>query len=119
MRDFRQLQVWEKAHQLTLSIYRITFSFPKVERTGLIDQMRRSSSSIPTNIAEGCGLGTERQLAHYMQISMGSASELEYQLLLARDLGYLIEDNYRPLNDAVVEVKRMLAPFIKRLQSAR
>jgi four helix bundle protein len=82
--------------------------------------MRRSSSSIPTNIAEGCGLDTESQLAHYMKISMGSASELEYhQLLLAHNLGYLTEDNYRTLNEAVIEVKRMLAPFIKRLQSQR
>jgi four helix bundle protein len=71
------------------------------------------------NIAEGCGLGTEAQLAHYMQISMGSASELEYQLLLAHDLEYLSDDNYQKLNDAVIEVKRMLAPFIKRLQPTR
>ena len=119
MRDFRGLTVWEKAHALSVELYGVTKSFPRDELFGMTNQIRRSVASIGANIAEGCGLGTEAQLAHYMQISMGSASELEYQLLLAHDLDYLPGDNYQNLNDAVIEVKRMLAPFIKRLQSTR
>jgi four helix bundle protein len=117
MRDFRQLTVWEKAHKLTLAIYGATGKFPKEEMYGLTGQMRRSAAAVPTNIAEGCGKDTEVDLARYMQISMGSASELEYQLLLAHDLSYLDKDIYTQLHNAVVEVKRMLAPFIKKLRS--
>lgn len=116
MRDFRSLVVWEKSHKLTLSVYQATQLFPKEELYGLTSQMRRSAAAIPTNIAEGCGKDTELELARYMQISMGSASELEYQLLLARDLNYLDEPAYKSLNQSVVEIKKMLAPFIKRLR---
>ncbi|MEM6285226.1 MAG: four helix bundle protein [Chloroflexota bacterium] len=116
MRDFRSLKVWEKSHQLTLNVYRSTQNFPADERFGLTSQIRRAASSIPANIAEGCGRNTERELAQFMQISMGSASELEYHLLLSRDLKYLNEQDYQALNDATVEVKRMLAPFINRLR---
>ncbi len=87
MRDFRQLMVWEKSHQLTLEIYQATGAFPREELYGLTSQIRRAAASIPANIAEGCGKDTETELARYMQISMGSASELEYHLLLAHDLG--------------------------------
>jgi four helix bundle protein len=86
MRDFRNLQVWEKAHALALSVYKATVSFPKEELYGLTSQIRRSSTSIPTNIAEGCGRNGDAELARFMSIGMGSASELEYQLLLAHDL---------------------------------
>jgi four helix bundle protein len=116
MRDFRQLQVWQKAHKLTLEVYRATTSFPREETYGLTSQIRRSASSIPTNIAEGCGRISEAELARFMEISMGSASEAEYQLLLAHDLGYFDEPTYQQLNNPVLEVKRMLAPFIKRLK---
>lgn len=116
MRDFRQLQVWGKAHRLTLEVYRVTGSFPRTETLGLTSQIRRASASIPANIAEGCGRGSEGELARFMQIGMGSASELEYHLLLAHDLGYLAETDYRALHAAVIEVKKMLAPFIKRLK---
>jgi len=77
MKDFRKLTVWEKSHRLTLAIYRITESFPDTERYGLISQMRRASASIPTNIAEGSGRGSDAELARFLQIAMGSASELE------------------------------------------
>lgn len=116
MRNFRDIQVWEKGHQLTLDIYRTTQTFPGDERYGLISQMRRSSASIPTNIAEGCGRSGDAELRRFMQISMGSASELEYQLLLAHDLGYLEAATYEKLNAQTIEVKRMLASFIKRLR---
>jgi four helix bundle protein len=117
VRDFRQLQVWERSHNLTLAVYRATRNFPQEERFGLTSQIRRASASIPTNIAEGCGRSTDKELAQFMQIAMGSASEVEYQLLLAHDLDYLSDDMYRRLNDSVVEVKKMLSTFIKRLRS--
>ena len=116
MRDFRKLAVWEKSHRLTLEIYAVTKQFPRDEIYGLTSQMRRAATAIPANIAERCGKNTEAELARYMQISMGSASELEYHLLLAHDLKYLDEQTYQQLNSMTVEVKRMLAPFIKRLR---
>jgi four helix bundle protein len=116
MRDFRQLVVWAKAHQLTLDVYHITGSFPREELYGLTSQLRRAAASIPANIAEGCGKDTELDLARYMQVSMGSASELEYHLLLAHDLTYLDGNAYHTLNEQTIEIKRMLAPFIKRLR---
>ena len=115
-RDFRKLQVWGKGHALTLSVYTTTGTFPKEELYGLTSQMRRAAAAIPTNIAEGCGKGTDPELARYMQISMGSASELEYQLILARDLHYIDVETYQRLHDDTIEVKKMLGPFIKRLQ---
>ncbi|MBM3130401.1 MAG: four helix bundle protein [Chloroflexi bacterium] len=119
MKDFRKLQVWEKAHRLTLDVYRATQSFPKVEVYGLTSQMRRAASSIPANIAEGCGRSGDAELARFSQIAMGSASELEYHLLLARDLEYLDQPNYERLANQVVEVKRMLTSFIQTLKADR
>lgn len=116
MRDFRSLAVWEKAHQLALTIYQATQDFPKEEAYGLTSQIRRAAVSIPANMAESCGKETEADLARYMQISMGSASELEYHLLLAHDLTYLDGQKYQALHTQTVEIKRMLAPFIKRLR---
>jgi four helix bundle protein len=115
MKDFRDLQVWHKTHALTLAIYQITGSFAPEEKYGLVSQMRRSSASIPTNMAEGCGRDSDAELARFLQISMGSASELEYQLLLAQDLGYLTPEQYTQLNALVTEVKRMMAPLIRSL----
>ena len=95
MKDFRQLKVWEKSHQLALAIYKATKEFPKEELYGLTSQIRRSSMSIPTNIAEGCGRNTDADFARFLQMAMGSASETEYQLILARDLEFLPKDSYR------------------------
>ena len=86
MKDFRNLKVWEKAHQLALALYPITASFPRQEAYGLASQIRRAASSIPSNIAEGCGREGDPELARFCIIARGSATELEYQLLLARDL---------------------------------
>lgn len=119
MRDFREIKVWEKAHALTLEIYRTTARFPREEIYGLTSQMRRSSSSIPANIAEGCGRGGNAELARFLQIGLGSASELEYHILLARDLTFLPTTVYDPLQDRVVEVKRMLTPLIQKVRDAR
>jgi four helix bundle protein len=117
MQDFRQLKVWVKSHDLTLGLYTATTGFPKTEMYGLTSQMRRSSSSIPMNIAEGCGCASDAAFGRFLQIAMGSASELEYQLLLARDLGFLPTSEYEGLNDSVSEVKRMLASFILKLRA--
>ena len=119
MKDFRDIKVWQKAHNLTLEIYKATRSFPKDELYTLVSQIRRASVSIPANVAEGCGRGTDSELRQFLQIVMGSASELEYHLLLARDLGYLETAKYEPLNDQVTEVKRMLASFIQKLKADR
>ena len=115
MRDFRELKVWEKAHRFTLQVYRITKNFPSDERFGLTVQLRRAAASVPTNIAEGCGRDSERELARFMSIAAGSASEVEYQLLLACDLNYIQDETYRELNQQVNEVKRMLNSFIQKL----
>ncbi len=117
MRDFRSLKVWEKAHQLTLAVYKATRAFPSEERYGLTRQLRRSAASVPTNLAEGCGRDSERELHRFMSIAAGSASEAEYQLLLARDLGYLPTDAYQGLHSSVTEAKRMLAGFMKKLRA--
>ena len=119
MRDFRTLQVWEKAHELTLAVYRMTTAFPKEELFGLTSQIRRASSSIPANIAEGCGRNGDAEFKRFLQIAMGSASELEYHLLLAHDLGYVDDEGYRHLEQNVTEVKRMLAGFIHWLKADR
>ncbi len=117
MRDFRELKVWQKAHQLVLPVYRTTGEFPKGELYGLTSQSRRSSASIPANIAEGCARATDADFARFLQIALGSASELEYHLILARDLGYLTQSEHQPLEAQVVEVKKMLSSFIARLRS--
>ncbi|NBC67300.1 MAG: four helix bundle protein [Bacteroidetes bacterium] len=108
MRNFRNLSVWGKSHKLTLNVYKSTASFPKEELYGLVSQIRRSASSVPSNIAEGCGRNTQSQLAHFLNIALGSASELEYQLLLARDLDFVTEQIFKELTSQVIEIKRML-----------
>lgn len=117
MRDFRSIKAWGKAHQLALAVYAETKDFPREEIYGLTSQMRRSAGSIPTNIAEGCGRTGDAELTRFCQIAFGSASELEYQLLLSHDLGYLDQSNYEQLRDATIEVKRMLGAFITTLRS--
>ena len=115
MRDFRELKVWDKAHHFALDIYRQTQQFPTDERFGLTVQLRKAAASTASNIAEGCGREGERELARFLSIAAGSASEAEYQLLLARDLGYLQHDAHRQLDTQVNEVKRMLNSFIQKL----
>ena len=119
MKDFRDLEVWEKAHRLTIEIYRVTRAFPRDELYGLTGQIRRSSASIPANIAEGCGRSGDAELARFLQIAMGSASELEYHFVLANDLRLLAAPDYERLAGDVTEVKRMLASLIKKLTADR
>jgi four helix bundle protein len=119
MKDFKELKVWEKAHHLTLEIYKATKKFPKDEMYGLTSQIRRSCASIPANIAEGCGRSGDPELARFLNIAMGSASELEYHILLARDLELLEAQTHDRLTNDVTEIKRMLASFIKKLNADR
>lgn len=117
MRSFRTLNVWHKAHTLTLDVYRQTAGFPRDEIYGLTSQLRRASASIAANIAEGCGRSSQADFARFLSIALGSASETEYHLLLAHDLGFLSDEQYPQLNAMVIDVKRMLSTLITRLQS--
>ncbi len=116
MKDFRRMQVWHKAHALVLDLYTATARFPREEIYGLTSQTRRAAVSIAANIAEGCGRQGEAELSRFSHIAMGSASELEYHLLLCRDLKLLGEPDYQTLTREAVEVKRMLGAFIVALQ---
>lgn len=117
MKDFRDLKVWEKSHKVVLWVYELSRKFPKEERYGLTSQLRRAASSVPTNIAEGCGRGTDADFARFLQMAMGSASEADYLLLLSRDLDYLPEADYAPLLVAITEVKRMLIGLLGKVQA--
>jgi four helix bundle protein len=117
MRDFRSLKVWRKGHELTLAVYKATRGFPKEETFGLTSQIRRSSESIPANIAEGCGRNGGADFNRFLLIAMGSASELEYHLLLSHDLQLLNDAQYAQLSTEVTEVKRMLTAFIRKLKA--
>ena len=119
MKDFRTLKVWEKAHALTLAIYKSTEEFPKQEMYALTNQIQRAGVSIPANIAEGCGKDSDAELKRYFVISMGSTSELEYLLLLAHDLGYLTPHNFQTLTNNLIEVRKMLNAFIQKLKANR
>jgi len=119
MRNYRDLQVWEKAHQLALAMYKETKTFPSDERFGLTSQIRRSGASIPANLAEGCGRRSDGEMARFIQISMGSGAELSYHLLLARDLGILKPNEYANLHAALMEVMRMLSALSQRLKGSR
>lgn len=115
MRNFKELKVWQKAHLFALDVYRESQNFPADERFGLTIQLRRAVTSVASNIAEGCGRGSERDFGRFLGIAAGSASEAEYQLLLARDLDYLPADVHRQLDTEINEVKRMLNSFIRAL----
>jgi four helix bundle protein len=116
MQDFHDLKVWQKGHELTLAVYRETAEFPGSELYGLTTQMRRAGASIGANIAEGCCRDTGPEFARFLQIAMGSASELEYHILLARDLKILPIDTAEALTSDVIEVKRMLASLIPKVR---
>lgn len=117
MQNFRNLKVWEKAHALTLEIYKSSKTFPRDEMYGLTSQMRRASASIGANIAEGSCRRGDVDFARFLQMAAGSASELEYHLLLARDLDLLKIADYHRLSDEAVEVKRMLASLMQKLRA--
>jgi len=117
MQNYKDLKVWEKAHHFTLSVYKITKAFPKEEIYSLTNQLRRSASSIPANIAEGCGKKSQAEFAHFLNISLGSANESEYFLILSRDLNYLSEDNFTVLFTTINEIKAIFISLITKVRS--
>ena len=119
MKNYRDLQVWHKPHSLTLASYRITNTFPKQEMYGLTSQIRRCAASVAANIAEGCGKRGNGEFYRFLNIALGSASELEYHFLLARDLSFVTEESYKHLDHRVVEINRVLASLACKVQTDR
>lgn len=115
MRNFQELTIWQKSHSLTLKVYHLTQTFPQEEMYGLSSQMRRSAASIPTNIAEGCGRNSNPDMKRFLTISTGSASELEYQLILSKDLKYLNELSFKELTYELQEIRKMIFSFINNM----
>lgn len=116
MRNYEDLQVWRKAHNLTVQIYKDTRCFPHEERFGLTSQIRRSCSSIGANIAEGCGRRSDGEMGRFVQIAMGSGAELSYHLRLARDLDLLSKPTFEHLRSDLSEVMRMLSSLSSKLK---
>lgn len=117
MRNYKDLKVWEKSYAFALKIYESTKLFPKEEIYSLTNQMRRAASSIPANIAEGCGKNSSLEFAHFLNISLGSANESEYFLILSKDLLYLKEENYKILFSLINEIKGMLIALINKVRA--
>lgn len=117
MQNYKDLKVWEKAHLFTLSVYEATRLFPKEELYSLTNQLRRAASSIPANIAEGCGKNSNLEFAHYLNIALGSANESEYFLILSKDLKYLVEESFQLLFKNINEVKGMLINLINKVRA--
>ena len=117
MRNYKDLRVWEEAHRLTLSVYKVTQMFPKEERFGLTSQIRRASASIAANLAEGCGRRSDGEMGRFVQIAMGSGAELSYHLLLARDLALITNEGYVELDARLERVMRMLSALSARVKS--
>ncbi len=108
MRDFKKLNVWHSSHQLVLKVYQITQIFPKEELFGLTSQMRRSFASISYNISEGAGRNSEKEFANFLNIALGSSNEAENQLILAKDLKYITNENFEILTEELIIVKKQL-----------
>ncbi|MDQ6755376.1 MAG: four helix bundle protein [Bacteroidota bacterium] len=117
MQNYKELKVWEKSHQFTVTVYEWTKSFPKEELYGLTNQLRRASSSIHANIAEGCGKNSKAELAHFLNIALGSANETEYFLILSKDLHYLPAEGYSELIDNINQIKAMLISLINKVRA--
>ncbi len=117
MIDYHELRAWEKAHKLTLVIYKASLSFPKEELYGLTSQIRRAAVSIPANLAEGCGRDSQAEMLRYTRIAMGSASELDYELLLAHELNWLNDPTYQQISIELASLRRMLNSFSRTLMS--
>ena len=116
MQNYKDLKVWTKAHEFTLKVYEFTQNFPKEEVYGMTSQMRRAASSIPANIAEGCGKYTQQDFARYLNIALGSANESEYFILLSKDLKFISQDDYAIINQLINEVKAMLISLISKVR---
>ena len=119
MKNYRELEVWERSHKLTLALYRVTKSFPKDELFGLASQLRRACSSIPANLAEGCGRDSDADFKRFVVIAHGSASEVDYYLLLASELGLLMNADQISFGDEIAQIKRMLGALARKLKADR
>jgi four helix bundle protein len=117
MRDYRKYEVWNNAHQLVLFVYKqVIPAFPSTEQYDLVRQMKRAAYSISFNIVEGCGRNTDNDFVHFLDMSLGSAHELEYCFLLGKDLGYIKEEEYKKINRKINEVKAKLINLIKSIR---
>lgn len=116
MRNYEDLEVWQRAHGLTIQLYRVTERFPRTELFGLTSQIRRAAGSIGANLAEGCGRWSDAELARYVRIAMGSASELQNHLRLAMDLGFLCETDHRASIRDLTSIREMLTAFLRTLR---
>src|SRR3989339_1655067 len=114
MQDYKNISVWQKAHQCVLELYKVTKGFPKDEIYGLTSQIRRAATSITANIAEGACRKTDNDFAHFLQMSLGSASETDYFILLAKDLEYINQEQAKILMNDIDEIQRMLVALIKK-----
>jgi four helix bundle protein len=119
LRDFKGLLVWKKAHALALNVYRVTRTDPGRDHAGLVGQSRRAAISVAANIAEGCGRETQRDFVKFLNIAFASATELEYHMILTRDLGVIGRAEFRGLNEQIEEVCRMLTGLIQRVRAAQ
>jgi four helix bundle protein len=118
MRDYKKFKVWIRSHELTIKVYKeIVPCFPDSEKYGLTSQIRRAAYSIPFNISEGCSRSSEKDFAHFLEISLGSANELEYCLLLTKDILFINEEQYAILNDKINAIKAMIINLIKKIRS--
>src|SRR5450432_1270342 len=117
MRDYKKFTVWLRSHELTLIIYKdIAPYFPDSEKFGLTNQIKRAAYSIPINLAEGCGRSSEKDFAHFLDISLGSTQELEYCLFLVKDLSFINEEQFLVLNEKVNGIKAMIINLIKKIR---
>lgn len=117
MQNYKDLKVWEKAHSYTLRVYECTKTFPKEEVYGLTSQIRKAASSIPANIAEGCGKNSKLDFANFLNIALGSSNESEYFLLLSKDLNYLKQEEFLELHKTINEIKAMLIALITKVRA--
>jgi four helix bundle protein len=118
MKDYKKFIVWQKSHQLTLDVYKITSVYPKEELFGLTSQIKRACSSIPMNIAEGCGRNSDKDFCRFLYIAFGSANELEYQIILSIDLNFIERQKGQNLLNQIEEIKKMLNGLISKLNQA-
>jgi four helix bundle protein len=117
MQNYKDLKVWEKAHLFALEVYKVSKGFPKEEQFNITSQLRRASISIPTNIAEGCGKLTNKDLGNFLQIALGSSNEVEYLILFSSELGFLNKSSFENFTREIGEIKGMLISLIKKVRS--
>lgn len=119
MRDFKKYEIWQLSHSFTLEVYKITSGFPKEELYGLTSQIRRASSSIPTNISEGCGRNSDKEFNQFLNIALGSANETEYLLILSKDLQYISEQTFEISDQQINLIKSKIYKLKEKLNQLK